>query len=217
MTPASPWTPLPGSDPLGGLRAAVEAPEGVLGHEPNGGYEDRCWVLHTIRTDIRRLRWREVLAGAGRRLEEWPGTPSYLLFQGVEGRDEHEGPSDGEIDRECLVRLVELLARHGGGPDTPVYAAQAPIEDLLEAVPARGGRLADAPAHHDRCSGRSGETWVQFPANWWAADGSWFVLTDWDLCATEVFGSRSLIAALLGDEELEAVRHPSIAEALGRG
>ncbi|MFF9838587.1 hypothetical protein [Streptomyces sp. NPDC013740] len=217
MTRTSPWTPLPGAHPLGGLRPVLDAGDAVLGHEPGGGYEDRCWVLHTIHDEHgRRLRWREMLAGAGRRLEDWPKTPSYLLFQGIEGRQDHEGPSDGEIDRACLVRLVALLARHGAdGPDTPCYAAQAPIEDLGAPVPARAGRLADAPAHHDRCSGRSGEGWLQFPANWWAVDGSWFVLTDWDLCATEVFGSAALIASLLADEELEAVRHPSIAETWG--
>lgn len=213
----SPWTPLPDSDPLGGMRPVLEAPHEVLGHEPQEGYEDRCWVLHTLRVDGRRLRWHEVLAGAGRSLAAWPNTPSYLLFQGIEGRDEWEGPSDGEIDRECLTRLVAVLAEHGAdGPDTPCHAAPAPIEDLGTPLPARAGRLADAPGHHDHCSGRSGESWIQFPANWWAVDGSWFVLTDWDLCATEVFGSAPLIAALLADEELEAVRHPSIAEIWAR-
>ncbi|MER8041505.1 hypothetical protein [Streptomyces sp. NPDC094032] len=213
----SPWTPLPGSHPLGGLRPVLEAPDAVLGHEPRDGYADRCWVLHTIRSGDRRLRWREVLAGAGRSLAEWPLTPSYLLFQGIEGRDEHEGPSDGEIDRECLARLVTLLARHGAdGPDTPCYAAQAPIEELGTPLPARAGRLADAPAHHAHCWDPDTDGRCQFPATWWAVDGSWFVLTDWDLCATEVFGSAELIAALLADEELEAVRHPSIAEVWAR-
>ncbi|MEU6930900.1 hypothetical protein AB0A05_17305 [Streptomyces sp. NPDC046374] len=214
----SPWTPLPDAHPLGGMRPVLEASDAVLGHEPRGGYEDRCWVLHTVHDGDRRLRWHEILAGASRPpLAEWPKTPSYLLFEGIEGRDTWDGPSDGEIDRACLERLVTLLARHGAdGPDTPCYAAQAPIEDLGTSAPARAGRLADAPAHHDHCSGRSGEAWLQFPANWWAVDGSWFVLTDWDLCATEVFGPAGLIAALLADEELEAVRHPSIAETWAR-
>ncbi|MFF0431083.1 hypothetical protein ACFYU9_02475 [Streptomyces sp. NPDC004327] len=212
-----PWTPLPDDHPLGGMRPALEAEESVLGHEPAGGYEDRCWVLHTIHDGTRRLRWRTVLAGAGRHLEDWPHTPSYRVFQGIDGRDAHEGPSAGEIDRDCLVRLVAVLARHSAdGRDTECHAAQAAIEDAGEPVPARRGRLGDAPAHHDRCSGRGDGGWGQFPANWWAADGSWFVLTDWDLSATEVFGSAALVAALLADEELEAVRMPSIADVLGR-
>jgi len=206
----SPWAPLPDDHPLGGLRPVLDEPDAELGHEPRAGFEDRCWILHTIRDERgRRLRWHEVLAEAGRSLADWPHTPSYLLFEGIAAADAHDGPSDGEIDHACLVRLVELLARHGpGGPDTPCYAVHAGIERAGQPLPARLGRLADAPAHH-----AGGE--ANFPANWWAVDGSWFVLTDWDLCATQVFGSASLIAALLADEELEAVRHPSIAEALG--
>ncbi|MGW4161312.1 hypothetical protein [Streptomyces sp. NPDC004788] len=42
------------------------------------------------------------------------------------------------------------------------------------------------------------------------------MLTDWELSATEVFGSAVLVAALPADEELEAVRMPSIAEVLSR-
>ncbi|MEV5969494.1 hypothetical protein [Streptomyces sp. NPDC051921] len=212
----SPWTPLPDTHPLGGMRPALEAAESVLGHEPRQGYEDRCWVLHTIHDGTRRVRWREVLAGVGRRLDDWPLTPSYLVFQDVPGREAHEGPSAGEIDRDCLVRLTALLAlHHADGPDTACYAAQAPIEDVGSPVPARRGRLADAPAHHDRSSGRGDGGPAQFPAQWWAVDGSWFVLTDWDLSATEVFGSAALVAGLLADDELEAIRLPSIAEALG--
>ncbi|MER6693172.1 hypothetical protein [Streptomyces minutiscleroticus] len=48
-----------------------------------------------------------------------------------------------------------------------------------------------------------------------AVQGSWFVLTDWDLSATEVFGIPPLIADLLADDGLDAVRHPSIAEVQG--
>ncbi|MET9954006.1 hypothetical protein ABZ135_20970 [Streptomyces sp. NPDC006339] len=207
----SPWVPLPDDHPLGGLRPVLDRADAELGHEPADGFEDRCWILHTVRdADGRRLRWREILAAAGRRLEDWPHPPSYLLFEGIPGTDEHDGPSDGEIDHETLVRLVELLAQHSAaGPDTPCHAVHAGIERADGPLPARLGRLADAPAHHATLS-------ANFPANWWAVDGSWFVLTDWDLCATEVFGSARLIAALLADEELEAVRHPSIAEALAR-
>ncbi|MGW5424100.1 hypothetical protein [Streptomyces sp. NPDC003943] len=213
----SPWTPVPDTHPLGGMRPDLEAGESILGHEPADGYEDRCWVLHTIHDGARRLRWREVLAGAGRRLEDWRHTPSYLVLAGIDGREHQDGPSAGEIDRDCLGRLVTLLARYSAeGPDTPCYAAQAAIEDAGAPVPARHGRLGDALAHHDLCSGRGGGGWGQFPANWWAVDGSWFVLTDWDLSATEVFGSAALVAALLADEELEAVRMPSIAEVLAR-
>lgn len=55
----------------------------------------------------------------------------------------------------------------------------------------------------------------RFPATWWASDGSWLVLTDLDLSATEVFGNRRLIAGLLADPELDTVRRPTVAETLG--
>ncbi|MEV0265438.1 hypothetical protein AB0I49_29440 [Streptomyces sp. NPDC050617] len=56
---------------------------------------------------------------------------------------------------------------------------------------------------------------TQFPAHWWPLEGSWFVLSDWDLSATEVFGAPALIADLLADDRLDAVRHLSIAEVQG--
>lgn len=71
------------------------------------------------------------------------------------------------------------------------------------------GKLGDALAHHDAMAD------FRFPATWWASDGSWLVLTDLDLSATEVFGNRRLIAGLLADPELDTVRRPTVAETLG--
>ncbi|GEB58195.1 hypothetical protein [Streptomyces gardneri] len=205
----TPWTRAAEDDPLDGLRTALA--EADCGYEPEGGYEDRCWILHRVHDGPVRLRWDEVLARAGRRLAEWPGTLSYLVFEGVEGAGELEGPDPAELDRASLDRLVEHLARSGPqGPDTPCGAAQAVV-----ATPPGGqqgmwrGRLGDAPAHYDAMPE------FRFPATWWAADGRWLVLTDWDLSATEVFGDAALITALLADPELDVVRHPSIAESLG--
>ena len=211
----TPWTRAAEDDPLDGLRAAVTAAD--CGYEPQDGYEDRCWILHTVHDGPVRLRWDEVLSRAGRRLADWPGTLSSLVFEGVAGADDLEGPDPAEPDRACLARLVEHLVRSGPqGPDTPCAGVRAPVATPLDerrlhggAPVARRGRLGDALAHHDAAP----DTW--FPATWWAADGSWLVLTDFDLSATEVFGDTALIAGLLADPELDAVRHPSIAESLG--
>jgi hypothetical protein len=46
------------------------------------------------------------------------------------------------------------------------------------------------------------------PSNFWPADRSWLVYTDWDLMATRVGGCRELIAALDADGELETLRWP---------
>ncbi|MFE5581380.1 hypothetical protein [Kitasatospora sp. NPDC056531] len=204
---------MPDGDQLDGLRPLLEAADGILGYEPNSpehGFADRCWVLHTLRVDGRRVRWAEALAGAGRRLADWPFTLSYLTVdrERVPLAGEVEYPELGAPDRDCLARLVEVLARHSAdGPGTACCFASAAIEAVGEPVAAHRGRLDGAPAHHDaRPQGR------QFPAHWWPADRSWFVLTNWDLSATEVFGPSALIADLLADAELEAVRHPGIAQ-----
>ncbi|MFB7586948.1 hypothetical protein [Streptomyces sp. NPDC056169] len=211
----APWTPTAEDDPLDGLRAVLV--EAECGYEPKGGYEDRCWLLHAIHDGPVRLRWDEVLGRVGRRFADWSGTPSYLVFEGVDGAAELDGPDPAEMDRACLVRLVELLARHAPqGPDTPCGGAQAPVDSFPgERFLAWRGGLGAALAHYDACNGPGATLERRFPATWWAADGSWLVLTDWDLSATEVFGDVALIADLLADPELDAVRHPSIAETFG--
>ncbi|MGW6271113.1 hypothetical protein [Streptomyces sp. NPDC055060] len=203
-------------DSLGGLRPALEGDKAVLGYEPQEGFPDRCWVLHAVAVGGKRARWGEVLAQVGRRLEDWSYTPSFRVFEGLDLPEGFEGPAVGEIDRGSLTRLVEVLARHSPtGLRTECYWAQAAIEDLGRPVTARRGRLDEALAHHDACAWPERTTGSRFPAHWWAQEGSWFVLTDWDLSATEVFGSQALIAGLLADDELEAARHPSIAEVQG--
>ncbi|MFB7412269.1 MULTISPECIES: hypothetical protein [unclassified Streptomyces] len=211
VTGESPWTPAAEDDPLDGLRAALTA--ALCGYEPpRSGYQDACWILHPVHDGEVRLRWDQVLAREGRRLADWPGTLSYLVLEGVAGADDLDGPDPAELDRATLARLVGHLARSGpSGYDTPCGAAQAPVMNRPgEELAARRGRLGDALAHHDTTPE------FRFPATWWAADGSWLVLSDVDLSATEVFGATALIEALLADPELDAVRRPGIAETLGR-
>jgi hypothetical protein len=203
-------------DSLGGMRPALEGDEAVLGYEPQEGFQDRCWVLHAVTVAGERVRWDDVLAHAGKRLEDWQHTPSLRVFEGLNLPEDLEGPDVGEIDRDSLVRLVEVFARHSPeGLWTECYWAQAAIEDIGRPVPARRGRLEKALAHHDACAWPDRTAGTQFPAHWWPLEGSWFVLTDWDLSATEVFGPPALIADLLADDGLDAVRHPSIAEVQG--
>ncbi|MBB4790509.1 hypothetical protein [Streptomyces nodosus] len=139
-----------------------------------------------------------------------------MLAFGLDLPEDLEGPNLGEIDRDSLACLVEVLARHSpDGPRTDCYWAQAGIEDAGRPIPARRGRLEEALAHHDACARPARTVHTRFPAHWWPVEGSWFVLTDWDLSATEVFGPPALIADLLGDAGLDAVRHPGIAEVQG--
>ncbi|MEU9045216.1 MULTISPECIES: hypothetical protein [unclassified Kitasatospora] len=207
---------VPDDDSLGGVRPLLERGEAILGYEPQEGFPDRCWVLHTVTVRGERVRWDDMLARAGKRLEDWQYTPSFRLFEGLDLPEDVEGPDLGEIDRGSLARLVEVLARHSpDGLRTECYWAQAGIEDAGRPIPARRGRLEEALAHHDACAWPDRTVHTQFPAHWWPVEGSWFVLTDWDLSATEVFGPPALIADLLADDGLDAVRHPSIAEVEG--
>ncbi|MFC8867795.1 hypothetical protein ACFUAC_09090 [Streptomyces sp. NPDC057148] len=204
-------------DSLGGIRPVLERDEACLGHEPQGSFPDRCWVLHTITVAGRRVRWDDMLTRVGKRLEDWPYTLSPRVFDGLGLKEDLEGPNVGEPDRDSLARLVEVLARHSpGGLRTECYWAQAGIEDIGCPIPARQGRLGEALDHYDACAGPDRVAGTRFPAHWWPLSGSWFVLTDWDLSATEVFGTPAVIADLLADDRLDAVRHPSIAEAQGR-
>ncbi|MDG4857867.1 hypothetical protein P8605_06810 [Streptomyces sp. T-3] len=207
---------VPDDDPLAGMRPLLEQDEAVLGYEPQEGFADRCWVLHTIYESQQVVGWNDVLAGAGKRLEDWQYTPSFRVFETLALPQGLERPLLGEIDRACLARLVEVLAQHSpDGPTTECYWVQAAIENISAPVPARHGRLAEALAHRDACELPNNTVSTQFPAHWWPLDRSWFVLTNWDLSATEVFGSRALIADLLADDRLDVVRHPSIAEVQG--
>lgn len=208
--------PVSDDDSLGGMRPILDGDDAVLGYEPQEGFPDRCWVLHTVTVRGERVRWNDVLAHVGKHLEDWKYTPSFRVFQGRGLPEAFEKPDLGEIDRGSLARLVEVLTRHSPeGPRTECYWAQAAIEDMGRPVLARRGRLGEALAHHDACRWPDRTTGTQFPAHWWPLEGSWFVLTDRDLSATEVFGPPALIADLLADDGLDAVRHPSIAEVQG--
>ncbi|MCD9196129.1 hypothetical protein [Streptomyces albireticuli] len=195
------------------MRPLLEQDEAILGYEPQEEFADRCWVLHTIHQEGSRVRWNDLLKGAGKRLEDWQHTPSWKVFDDLGISRDFTSPSLGEIDRECLARLIEILARHSpDGLATECYWAQAAIENVAAPVPARLGRLDEALAHHDDCGPPRWVVSQKFPAHWWPLDRSWFVLTDWDLSGTEVFGSPALVADLLADDGLDAVRHPSIAD-----
>lgn len=203
-------------DPLEGMRLRIEQMDALLGYEPQEGFADRCWVLHRLSADGRPVQWNSVLAHANRTLADWQYTPSADVFSGLSLPQTIELPLVGEIDQESLARLVEILSRHSSdGLKTESYWAQAAIEDIGEPVPSRRGRIEEAVALYDACKSPVKTVPTQFPAHWWPLDLSWFVLTDWDLSATEVFGSHALIAEILADSKLDAVRHPSIAEVQG--
>ncbi|GAA4885712.1 hypothetical protein GCM10023235_78510 [Kitasatospora terrestris] len=189
--------------------------DSVTGYEPSG-YADWCWILHAIwelddeGRRVRWVRWADLVSGAGRDLSQWGQTLSTRVFEGIptEGMTR---PETVAPDRDSLTGLIEILARFSpDGLDTGCFWAQSPLENIGEAVELRRGPLGEAVPLRDGI-GSAGFP-CSFPVNWWPADRSWFVYSDSDLSATEVHGSKELIAAILADSSFEAVRYPHVSE-----
>jgi hypothetical protein len=108
-------------------------------------------------------------------------------------------PGEGSLDHEQFQSLLNCLApESAGGWDTTCIAYRTPLAT---------GDFNDHTMHRcslDQLSGlydeRSGA-----PSNIWPEDRAWFVYTDWDLWATKVSGSQTLIDALNADTALETV------------
>ncbi|MFJ9446285.1 hypothetical protein ACIRRH_31165 [Kitasatospora sp. NPDC101235] len=161
-------------------------------------------------TGWRRLRWAELARRTGDPVVPDGQLPSYHCFPSVK----KEGswpvgiipPTEGSLDRETWIGLIAILTEHSpAGPDTRCLAYYSPLTL----------RDADYDNHHVRAS-RLGDAGILYdiseadysPSNLWAEDRSWLLCTDYDLWATKVAGPPDLIAALLNDSEIEAVRLP---------
>lgn len=106
-------------------------------------------------------------------------------------------PAEGSLDEESLQALITMLSRH-----TPPMAL-AHCDFYFGCPPLRDGpRMFTGHLHEVRSlAGNIGYT----PNNMWPADRSWLVYTDYDLCATRVSGSATLIAALAAADNLDSV------------
>jgi hypothetical protein len=109
-------------------------------------------------------------------------------------------PPQGSLDTESLEALASILGRRTGGQGCYFYYCMLGVRDTppdeMEPRVYRGSLsgILDL-AYSDEVSGS--------PQNWWPADHSWLVYTDWDLCDTTIGGSRALIADLRESVEIE--------------
>lgn len=158
----------------------------------------------------RRLRWAELARRTGDPLVPDGSLPSHRCFPLARKAGSWPlgivPPTEGSLDRATWNRLIAVLTEHSpDGPATPCLAYWTPLMFATVDVDdhrVRAGRLGDAGLLYD-------DPEVSFsPSNLWAADGSWVLCTDYDLWATKVAGPAPLVEALLGDEEIEAVRLP---------
>jgi hypothetical protein len=153
----------------------------------------------------RRLRWAELAARTGEPVVAGGTRPSFRSLPGAHPDGSWpasiEPPAEGSLDREGWLRLADLLLAWSGA-DMPCFAYVAGGAAPDQRGHVLAGPLGEAGALYDDDRG-SGS-----PANLWPADRSWVTWSDWDLWGTKVAGPSGLVAAVLADPELEALRLP---------
>ena len=148
-----------------------------------------------------RLRWRELADRLGVDPFAIDVPPCFRSFPYKSWPVSIAPPSEGSLDFEQFMLLVELLGSVGGDADEfPCFAYYSPLAtaEYDEERVFAGSRSSLG----DFCNDGS---WGS-PSNIWPEDRSWFVYTDWDLWATKVNGSHDLIERLREDEKLETVQ-----------
>lgn len=146
-----------------------------------------------------RKRWRDVLGpGLDREVavREHPPTDS-IVRGGRSWPAAVVAPPEGSLDQTSLEALVEVLsAVSDGGSRAEVVAfyGQVPANDY-ERPTVFTGALG---ALRELTDGRG-----QTPSNVWPVDRSWFVLTDWDITSTCVWGTRETVDAVRRHPDLE--------------
>lgn len=150
----------------------------------------------------RRLRWHEL---AARDDVSWGGKrhpPSHSWWKFKSWPLNIQPPCEGSLDAESAIALLAVLIPHSGlGAATSCVAHVGAHHSGYEH---ENGlflpfELNVLPLHGD-------DEWAITPSNFWPDDRSWFVYTDWDLWATKVSGSHSLIADIERSTSLETVR-----------
>jgi len=155
--------------------------------------------------------WRRLLWAALARRESAPMAssgvpPCFRWFNYRSWPISIQPPTEGSLDRESFLQLVEILRDLSGPAVDPriwcYYSPLAVVHSDMSGPLVLAGRLSELSAVYDLSDVHGS------PNNIWPEDLSWFVYTDWDLSGTRVSGSPELIRALEADVELETVRYP---------
>jgi hypothetical protein len=112
-------------------------------------------------------------------------------------------PPEGSLDEESFAGLIDVLGRTSGqGTDTECVAYYAPLAaGDFDHPHVWRGPLRSLPELLEDFGGPYGSS----PSNFWCADRSWFVWTDWDLEGTKVSGSHEVVAAVRASDVLETI------------
>jgi len=147
----------------------------------------------------RRLRWSELAARLHVDPFDLDVPPCFKSFPYRSWPANIAPPGEGSLDLEQFQSLLSCLApASAAGWDTTCITYRTPLAtgdfDKLTMQRCSLHQLNDL---YDERSGA--------PTNVWPEDRAWFVYADWDLWATKVSGSPSLIDALRADTILETV------------
>lgn len=147
-----------------------------------------------------RLRWRSLADRLDVNLERQVVPPSTQWFPYRRWPASIQPPCEGSLDDVSLGALADVLRSHSQ-PESRAKCHYLHVPtlwwnsglahqiDTLERIPLFG----------------EAETQRFSPTNFWPHDRTWFVYTDYDLCATKVSGSAALIAAVHDSADLETL------------
>ncbi|HEY9264889.1 MAG TPA: hypothetical protein VIQ11_09820, partial [Mycobacterium sp.] len=146
-----------------------------------------------------RRRWRDVTSAdlaAVSKARGWPPNSTYsnLRWPDIE-------VEEGVFGGESLTALLDIVGEFSG-PDVACFAYYGMVPaNEYERLTVLEGPLSAI----DGLTGNEDLFWGLSPSNWWPADRSWFVWTDYDLTATRVSGSRALIEKVRSHPQLETL------------
>lgn len=151
---------------------------------PNAAWTRRSWREHFGPSMVDRLA-AQVFPPNDRALRD--GSWSASIF----------APPEGSLDEASLAALLSILAMHADDDESGeifAFYGQVPANNYDSPTLFTGGleTLKDLAIRFDAT-----------PSNFWPADRSWFVMTDWDITSTCVWGDKALIDRIRRDPELE--------------
>jgi hypothetical protein len=156
-----------------------------------------------------RLTWADYLAQEGRNLDGPHRTlPGYRWFPPGSWPLSIQPPPEGSMDGASFEALINTIASlETAGKDTECFAFMAGLPagmDPQDPYHLWKGTLGTLPT----LLTREDYDYRFSPTNWWSADRTWFVLTDYDLQATKVSGPENLITKIRNDPFLETWTEP---------
>jgi hypothetical protein len=153
-----------------------------------------------------RVRWSELALRVPTAQRSIVLNPSFQWMPEKEWPTRIRRPTEGSLDREKRVRLVEILTQQSSEGDSTrcvcFFATFATREWDFDHPFRVEVELKEVLHLYDN------EEVIGSPSNFWPEDRAWFVYSDHDLKASKVSGSEALIQAIVEDTQLETLSRP---------